>query len=66
MNKRCVCGKVITSQYDLCNSCLAEYGRDSRLWPEWLIFAVADAKRAYYQDKIISDHEITFSDFEAD
>lgn len=66
MSKHCICGKVITSSRDLCNACLAEYGSDSDLWPEWLIFAISDTWRKRYQDEIISEHEITFSDLEAD
>jgi len=42
--KHCVCGKIITSNYDLCNSCLEQYGKDRSEWPEWLIFMVADMR----------------------
>ena len=59
--KRCVCGKVITSNFDLCDNCQAEYGVDRSLWPEWLVFMVADLKREYRQRKIIDEHEIPFS-----
>jgi hypothetical protein len=60
--KRCVCGKVITNSYDLCNSCLEEYGADSGNWPEWLVFMVADLKRERRQDRITRDREVTFSE----
>ena len=60
--KRCVCGKVITSNYDLCNSCLEQYGKDRSEWPEWLIFTVADLKRERRQERIARDKEMTFSE----
>jgi hypothetical protein len=60
--KRCVCGKVITSNYDLCNSCLAKYGKDRTEWPEWLIFMVADLKHERRQERIARDKEMTFSE----
>ena len=59
--KRCVCGKVITSNFDLCDNCQAEYGADRSSWPEWLVFMVADLKREYRQQRIIDEHEIPFS-----
>jgi len=59
--KRCVCGKVITSNFDLCDNCQAEYGTDRSGWPEWLVFMVADLKREYRQQRIIDEHEIPFS-----
>ena len=62
-SKRCVCGKVITSQFDLCDNCQAEYGLDRSKWEEWLVFMVADLKREYRQNTIIDEHEIPFSEF---
>ena len=59
--KRCVCGKVITSNFDLCDKCQEEYGNDRSRWPAWLVFMVADLKREYRQRKIIDEHEIPFS-----
>ena len=59
--KRCVCGKVITSNFDLCDKCQSEYGTDRSSWPEWLVFMVADLKREYRQQRIIDEHEIPFS-----
>jgi hypothetical protein len=61
ISKRCVCGKVITSQFDLCGNCEAEYGLDRSKWPEWLVFMVADLKREYRQRLVIEDREIPFS-----
>jgi len=60
--KRCVCGKVITSQFDLCNKCQAEYGLDRSKWDDWLIFMVADLKRERRQQAIIDEREIPFSE----
>ena len=60
--KCCVCGKVITNSYDLCNKCLSEYGKDSKNWPEWLVFLVADTQRQRYQRTIIDKHEVYFSE----
>lgn len=60
--KCCVCGKIITNSYDLCNKCLSEYGKDRTEWPEWLVFLVADTQRLRYQRTVILQHEITFSD----
>lgn len=62
MNKRCVCGKVITSRFHLCDKCQAEYGLDRSKWPEWLVFLVADMKRELRDEQIIDQHEITFTD----
>lgn len=62
MNKRCVCGKIITSQYDLCANCLAEYGTDRSLYPDWLKFMIADMKRERRQEFRIKQHEVTFSE----
>ncbi len=62
MNKRCVCGKVITSQYDLCANCLREYGTNRSEYPEWLVFMIADLKRERRQEFIIGQNEITFSE----
>ncbi len=59
--KRCVCGKVITSNFDLCAKCAAEYGTDRSKWDDWLVFMVADLKREYRQQQIIDDREIPFS-----
>ena len=60
--KRCVCGKVITSQFDLCNKCQAEYGLDRSKWDDWLIFMVADLKRERRQQAIIDERAIPFSE----
>jgi len=60
--KRCVCGKVITSNFDLCDECLAEYGADRSKWDDWLVFMVADLKREYRQQAIIDEREIPFSE----
>ena len=60
--KRCVCGKVITSNFDLCDKCLAEYGADRSKWDDWLVFIVADLKREYRQQAIIDEREIPFSE----
>ncbi len=62
--KRCVCGKVITSQFDLCAKCQAEYGTDRSAWPEWLVFMVADMKRERRQQAVIADREIPFSELD--
>jgi len=62
MNKRCICGKVITSKYDLCANCMAEYGKDRSEWPDWLKFMVADMRRERRQDIKVSQHEISFTD----
>ena len=48
--KRCVCGKVITSNFDLCEKCMVEYGKNRAEWPDWLTFMVADMKRERRQD----------------
>ena len=64
MNKHCVCGKVITSQFHLCAKCQEEYGLDRSKWPEWLVFMVADIDREVRQDDVIRDHEITFTDLD--
>lgn len=66
MNKRCVCGKVITSRFDLCDRCQADYGSNRSMWPEWLIFMVADIKREIRQEKIIDANEVTFTDLGID
>lgn len=60
--KRCVCGKVITSNFDLCDKCLAEYGADRSKWDDWLVFMVANLKREYRQQAIIDEREIPFSE----
>ena len=60
--KHCVCGKIITSNYDLCNSCLEQYGKVRSEWPEWLIFMVADMKRERRHDRIVRSKETTFSE----
>ena len=62
LSKRCVCGKVITSQFHLCDNCQAEYGLDRAKWPEWLVFMVADLARERRQDERCNEHEITFTD----
>ena len=61
MSKHCVCGKVITSQFDLCGKCESEYGLDRSKWPEWLVFMVADIKHEFEQDKAIRSNEVTFT-----
>lgn len=63
MQKRCVCGKIITSQYDLCANCLREYGTDRSEYPEWLKFMIADLKRERRQEFRVKQHEVTFSEF---
>ena len=60
--KCCVCGKVITNSYDLCNYCLGEYGSNSTEWPEWLRFIVADLHRERDRRVVVSRHEVNFSD----
>lgn len=60
--KCCVCGKIITNSYDLCNKCLSEYGKDRETWPEWLVFLVADTQKEKYQKIKILQNEVTFSD----
>ena len=60
--KRCVCVKVITSNFDLCDKCLAEYGADRSKWDDWLVFMVADLKREYRQQAVIDEREIPFSE----
>jgi hypothetical protein len=65
MNKRCVCGKVITSRFDLCNRCQVEYGYDRSMWPAWLVYMVADIKREMRQDNIIDVREISTTDLES-
>lgn len=60
--KRCVCGKVITSQFDLCAKCQEEYGINRSAWPEWLVFMVADMKRERRQQATIEEREIPFSE----
>lgn len=63
MQKRCViCGKVITNGFDLCESCLQEYGRDKSQYPEWLKFLIADTNRERRQERRISQREISFTD----
>lgn len=64
--KCCVCGKIITNSYDLCNKCLSEYGKDRSEWPEWLIFLVADTQREKYRKVVVSRYEIHFSDLGLD
>ncbi len=67
MSKRCcICGKVITNSYDLCNRCLVDYGSNSAEWPEWLTFLVADKKRELNRRTVISRHEVSFSDLGLD
>lgn len=62
MNKKCICGKVITSRFDLCSRCIDEYGTNRSEWPDWLKFLISDMKREAYQEKQIDKHEITFTD----
>jgi len=62
INKRCICGKVITSNFDLCANCMAEYGKDRSEWPDWLKFMIADMKRERRQEYTIDQHEISFTD----
>ena len=59
--KRCVCGKVITSNFDLCEKCMVEYGKNRAEWPDWLTFMVADMKRERRQDFAVQRHEVRFS-----
>lgn len=60
--KRCVCGKVITSQFYLCSKCQDEYGLDRSKWPEWLAFLVSDMERERRQNTIAGQKEIMFSE----
>ena len=63
MQNRCViCGKVITNGFNLCESCLREYGRDKSRYPEWLKFLIADTNREVRQERRISQREISFTD----
>lgn len=63
MQNRCViCGKVITNGFNLCESCLREYGRDKSQYPEWLKFLIADTNREVRQERRISQREISFTD----
>ena len=65
-NRRCVCGKIITSNFDLCEKCMLEYGKNREEWPDWLVFMVADMKRERRQDFAYQRNEITFSDLGLD
>lgn len=58
----CICGKVITNGFDLCESCMNEYGRDKSQYPEWLKFLIADNNRERRQERRINQHEISFTD----
>ena len=60
--KRCICGKVITSQFYLCSKCQDEYGTDRTKWPEWLVFMVSDVERERRQNIIAQQKEVTFSE----
>ena len=63
MQNRCViCGKVITNGFNLCESCLREYGLDKSQYPEWLKFLIADTNREIRQERRISQREISFTD----
>lgn len=62
--KRCVCGKAITSNFDLCEKCMVEYGKNRAEWPDWLTFMVADMKRERRQQAVIADREIPFSELD--
>jgi len=63
MQKHCViCGKVITNGFDLCESCLQEYGRNKSQYPEWLKFLIADTNREIRQERRINQHEVSFTD----
>ncbi len=64
--KRCICGKVITSQFYLCSKCQEEYGVDRTKWPEWLAFMVSDIERERRQNINAEQKEITFSDLGID
>jgi len=67
MSKRCcVCKKIITNNYDLCNRCLEDYGSNSSEWPEWLKFLVADIHRERDRQCVVSRYEIPFSDLGLD
>lgn len=61
-SNRCICGKVITSGFDLCSNCTAEYGDDRTEWPDWLRFMVADLKRERRADALIECNEVSFTD----
>lgn len=58
----CICQKIITNGFDLCESCLNEYGRDKTQYPEWLKFLIADNNREMRQERRINQHEISFTD----
>ena len=60
--KRCVCGKVINEQLRSFATSAKPNMVLTALWPEWLVFMVADLKREYRQRKIIDEHEIPFSE----
>lgn len=36
MQRYCICGQYIKSSYQLCAKCFKLYGRDRKVWPEWL------------------------------
>jgi len=65
-NKRCICGKVITSNFDLCSKCLQQYGTNRDEYPDWLKFFIADLKRERREEAIIDRQEITFADLGID
>lgn len=45
MERLCPCGKKIPSKWRLCRECAEIYGVDSKEWPEWLRWMVADIQR---------------------
>ena len=71
MKPECVsCGKTITWQFYLCNTCEKEYGKRKDDWPEWLGYLVNEEakQRMRYRDgywarrqaKPSSDHNIVY------
>ena len=64
MPRLCVCGKRITSNFELCSECLSIYGDERNEWPEWLKFWVNDTRREIEQEKRLCDREIVFSDMD--
>ncbi len=60
MQKTCVCGKLIPNGIALCKDCREQYGSDSKTWPDWVKFLVADTHRVYryegrHRDEAICD-----------
>ena len=47
MNKKCVCGAVISNSRSLCKECGKIYGYTRNEWPLWLQWQVADIQREW-------------------